>query len=126
MPIKLVFFKEYLGMEPQQIPCGSLVLLPFTLETEQSEIPFDMERIVPAELKASETIARNVNTVSRLVFRGHEMYGSLLELPADYVVTFHKDSGATTAHDRCTVFLEPGDQPQPSPHSIVGLYQMMF
>lgn len=108
-------------MEPQQTPCRSLVLLPFTLETEQAEIPFDMERIVPEELKAPEAIARNVNTPPKLIFRGHEMQGSPLELPTDYVITFHKDSGAVTTHDRCTMFLEPGDQPQPSPRSIMGL-----
>lgn len=113
-------------MEIQQTSCGSLLLLPFALETEQQEIPFDLSRIVPSEMKTSEAIARNTSTPIKLVFRGHEMRGMPLELPPNYVAVLHSGSGATTIHDSCTMFLEPGDHPQLSPHSIMDLYQMML
>lgn len=113
-------------MNGQSPSCESLFLLPFALEVEQREIPFDIQRIAPSETEATDTVARSTIVPSKLIFRGHEMHGAPLNLPQDYVIVLRGDSGMVTAHSNCIVFSEPGDCPQPSPITVVDLYRIIL
>lgn len=114
-------------MNYQKPSCEPLFLLPFALETEQNGISFDINQIVPLETEVADTIARSISTPSKLIFRGHEMHEASLDIPEDYVVVFRDNSGTSTVHDVCKIFSEPGDYPtQPSPKTIIDLYQMML